>query len=46
MRMLADLSLSYLVFVYQVADVVNVTVKVSNVAVLDNCESAYINGVK
>ena len=46
MRMLADLSLSYLVFVDQLADVVNVTMQVSNVPVLDNCESAYINGVK
>ena len=46
MRMLADLSLSYLVFVDQLTDVVNVTMQLSNVAVLDNCESAYINGVK
>ena len=46
MRMLADLSLSYLVFVDQLTDVVNVTMRLSNVAVLDNCESAYINGVK
>ena len=46
MRMLADLSLSYLVFVYQLTNVVNVTMQLSNVAVLDNCKSAYINGVK
>ena len=44
--MLVDLSLSYLVFVYQLTDVVNVTMQLSNVAVLDSCESAYINGVK
>ena len=42
MRMLADLSLSYLVFVYQLTDVVNVNMQLSNVAVLDNCKSAYI----
>ena len=46
MGVLADLSLSYLVFVYQLTDVVNVTMQLSNVAVLDNCKSAYINGVK
>ena len=46
MRMLADLSVSYLVFVYQLTNVVNVTMQLSNVAVLDNCKSAYINGVK
>ena len=45
-RMLADSSLPYLVVVYQTTDFVNVTVQWSNVAVLDNCKSAYINGVK
>ena len=46
MRMLADLSLPYLVVDYQLTHVVNVTVQLSNVAVLDNCKSAYNNGVK
>ena len=46
MRMLADLSLPCLVVDYQLTHVVNVTVQLSNVAVLDNCKSAYNNGVK
>ena len=37
MRMLAGLSLSSLVFVYQLTDVVSVTMQLSNVTVLDNC---------
>ena len=45
MRIRTDLSLPYPVFVYQLTDVVNVTMQLSNVAVLDNCKSAYINGV-
>ena len=43
--MLADLSLSYLVFVYQLTDVVNVTMQLINETVLDNYESADISGV-
>ena len=42
MRILADLSLPYLVFVYQLTDVVNVPMQLSSVTVLANCKSAYI----
>ena len=45
MSIFGDLSLSNPVFVYQLTDVVNVTMQLSNVAVLDNCKSAYINGL-
>ena len=37
MRIFGDLPLPYLVFVYQLTDVVNVTMQLSNVTVLDNC---------
>ena len=37
MRRFGDLPLPYLVFVYQLTDVVNVTMQLSNVTVLDNC---------
>ena len=46
MKILGDLSLPYLVFAYQLTDVVNVTMQLPNVAVLDNCKSAYNDGVK
>ena len=45
MRIPADFSLPYLVFVYQLRDVVKVTMLLSNVAALDSCKSSYINGV-
>ena len=37
MRVRTDFSLPYLVFVYQLTDVVSVTMQLSNVTVLDNC---------
>ena len=43
MRMLAGLSLSSLVFVYQLTDVVNMTVQLSTVAVLDIFKSVLAN---
>ena len=36
MKILGDLSLPYLVFAYQLTDVVNVTMQLINVTVLDN----------
>ena len=37
MRIFGDLPLPYFVFVYQLTDVVSVTMQLSNVTVLDNC---------
>ena len=45
MKILGDLSLPYLVFDYQLTDVVNVTMQLINVAVSDNCKSTDISGV-
>ena len=45
MKILGDLPLPYLVFAYQLTAVVNVTLQLINVTVLDNCKSADISGV-
>ena len=45
MKILGDLSLPYLVFVSQLTDVVNVTMQLSNVTVLDNCILHVLTGV-
>ena len=45
MKILGYLPLPYLVFAYQLTAVVNVTLQLINVTVLDNCKSADISGV-